>query len=102
MSVLDAKQFLELYGGNLPPLKPSDLDSIRTVSCEPIPRVGILQTVIEIAGGKYPCAFKVIEGVEYNGVLGRDFFYAHGAQINFETLIIELKELASMSFSKIS
>ena len=28
--VLDAKYFSELYGGNLPPLKPCDLDSIRT------------------------------------------------------------------------
>ena len=30
VSVLDAKHFSGLYGCNLPPLKPNDLDSIRT------------------------------------------------------------------------
>lgn len=38
--------------------------------------------------------------MEYKGVLGRDFFYAHHAQISFETLTIELKEPTSVNFSE--
>ena len=99
MSVLDADHFMALYDGNPPPLKHSTLDSIRTVSGESMPIRGILQTVIEIAGGQCPCAFKVIEGVEYKGVLGQDFFHAHRAHISFETLTLELKEPAPVTFS---
>lgn len=64
-----------------------------------MPIRGILQTVIEIAGGKYPCTFKVTEGVEYKGVLGRDFLHAHRANISFETQMLELTDPASTNFS---
>ena len=60
---------------------------------------GVLQTDIEIAGGQYPCDFKVIDGLDYKGALGRDFCYAQKAQISFETLTIALKNPPTVLFS---
>ena len=99
ISVLDAKHLAYLYDGKIPPLKPSAMDSIRTVSGQPMPIRGVLQTDIEIAGGQYPCDFKVIDGLDYKGVLGRDFCYAQQAQISFETLTIALKNPPTVLFS---
>ena len=75
------------------------MDSIRTVSGQPMPIRGVLQTDIEIAGDQYPCDFKVIDGLDYKGVLGRDFCYAQQAQISFETLTIALKNPPTALFS---
>ena len=99
ISVLDPRHLADVYDGKLPPLKPSAMDSIRTVSGQPMPIRGVLQTDIEIAGGQYPCDFKVIDELDYKGVLGRDFCYAQQAQISFETLTIVLKNPPTVLFS---
>ena len=55
VSVLDTKQLEFLYDGKPPPLQPSALSSIRTVSGQPVPIRGTFSAKVEIAGGKYPC-----------------------------------------------
>ena len=100
VSVLDTKQLEFLYDGKPPPLQPSALSSIRTVSGQPVPIRGTFSAKVEIAGGKYPCSFKVIDGIEYQGVLGRDFLYPHRAEISFASLTMELKEPPSVMFSE--
>ena len=100
VSVLDTKHLEFLYDGNPPPLQPSALSSIKTVSGQPVPIHGTFSAKTEIAGGKYPCSFKVIDGIEYQGVLSRDFLYPHRAVISFASLTMELKELPSVMFSE--
>ena len=100
VSVLDTKHLEFLYDGKPPPLQPSALSSIRTVSGQPVPIRGTFSAKIEIAGGKYPCLFRVIDGIEYQGVLGRDFLYPHRAEISFASLTMELKEPPSVMFSE--
>ena len=100
VSILDTKHLEFLYDGKPPPLQPSALSSIRTVSGQPVPIRGTFSAKVEIAGGKYPCSFKVIDGIEYQGVLGRDFLYPHRAEISFASLTMELKEPLSVMFSE--
>ena len=100
VSVLDTKHLELLYDGKPPPLQPSALSSIRTVSGQPVPIRRTFSAKIEIAGGKYLCFFKVIDGIEYQGVLGRDFLYPHRAEISFASLTMELKEPPSVMFSE--
>ena len=63
---------LELYDGQPAPLNPSESRLLKTISGENLPLHGILCTSISIASGNYPCEFKVLEGVTFKGVLGRD------------------------------
>ena len=100
VSVLDADHMLELYDGQPPPLKPSESRLLKTVSGENLPVRGILCTSISIAGGNYPCEFKVLEGVTYKGVLGRDFLRATRANISFEKYTLQLKDKAPVTFSE--
>lgn len=65
VSVLHTKQLEFLYDGKPTPLQPSVLPSIRTVSGQPVPIHGTFSAKVEIAGGKYPCSLKVIDGIEY-------------------------------------
>ena len=92
VSVWDADHMLVLYNGQPPPLKPS--------SGENLPVRGILCTSVNIAGGSYPCEFKVLEGVTYKGVLGRDFLRATRANISFEEYTLQLKDNAPVTFSE--
>jgi len=100
VSVLDADHMLELYDGHPPPLKPSESRLLKTVSGENLPVRGILCTSISIAGGNYPCEFKVLEGVTYKGVLGRDFLRATRANISFDKYTLQLKDTAPVTFSE--
>ena len=100
VSVLDADHMLELYDGQPPPLKPSKSSLLKTVSGENLPVRGILCTSVNIAGGSYPCEFKVLEGVTYKGVLGRDFLQATRANISFEEYTLQLKDNAPVTFSE--
>ena len=100
VSVLDADHMLELYDGQPPPLKPSESKSLKTVSGENLPVRGILCTSINIAGGNYPCEFKVLEGVTYKGVLGRDFLRATRANISFDHYTLQLKDEIPVTFSE--
>ena len=92
VSVLDADHMLELYDGQPPPLKPSKSSLLKTVSGENLPVRGILCTSINIAGGSYPCEFKVLEGVTYKGFLGRDFLRSTRANISFDKYTLQLKD----------
>lgn len=100
VSVLDTKHLELLYDRKTPPLQPSALSSIRTVSGQPVPIRRTFSAKIEIVGGKYLCFFKVIDGIEYQGVLGRDFLYPHRAEISFASLTMDLKEPPSVMFSE--
>ena len=100
VSVLDSKHLEFLYDGKPPPLQPSTLSSIRTVSSQPVPICGTFHAKIEITGGNYPCAFRVIDVIEYQGVLGQDLLYPHRAEISFASLAMELKEPSSVTFSE--
>ena len=50
---------------------------------------------IGIAGGNYPCESKVLEGVTYKGVLGRDFLRATSANIK---CTLQLKDKTAVAF----
>lgn len=91
---------LELYDGQPPPLKPSESKLLKTVSGEDLPVRGILCTSVNIAGGSYPCEFKVLGGVTYKGVLGRDFLRATRANISFDKYTLQLKDKAPVTFSE--
>lgn len=100
VSGLNADHMLELYDGQPPPLKPSKSSLLKTVGGENLPVRGILCTSINIAGGSYPCEFKVLEGVTYKGVLGRDFLRATRANIRFDKYTLQLKNNAPVTFSE--
>ena len=99
VSVLDAAHMIELYDGKPPPLAPDKAKCIKTVSGQDMPVCGILATTLRIAGDDYPCEFKVIEGVTYRGVLGRDFLQDHGAHIYLDTNTIQLQDKLPVTFS---
>ena len=100
VSVLDARQLMKLYDDRPPPLVQSQSKSLKTVNGESMVVRGILKTNISIAGGNYPCEFRVIEGVEYCGVLGRDFLRATRANIDFDEYTLQLKDEAPVTFSE--
>ena len=92
MSVIDYKHLLELYD-DIPPMKQtSSSRAIQTVSGEQLPIVGTITVTLSIAGGAYPWELKVIKGLTYRAVLGRDFLRAHGAVINLQTGMLELED----------
>ena len=92
MSVIEYGHLQEMFDGNpiLAPTSPSR--AIQTVSGEQLPIVGRLTVTLNIAGGDYPCELKIIKGLTYKAVLGRDFLRAHGAVINLQTEMLELEE----------
>lgn len=93
MSVIDYKHLQELYDG-IPPMKQtSSSRAIQTVSGEQLPIVGTITVTLSVAGGTYPWELKVIKGLTYRAVLGRDFLHAHGAVINLQTGMLELEDL---------
>ena len=94
------KHMVELYDGHPPPLRPSELSAIKTVSGQPLPIHGVLCTDISIAGVTYPCEFKVLDDATYQGVLGRDFLEATGAVISMENRTMQLKDRSPISFSE--
>ena len=100
VSVLDARQLMKLYDDCPPPLVQSQSKSLKTVNGESMAVRGILKTNISIAGGNYPCEFRVIEGVEYCGVLGRDFLRATRANIDFDEYTLQLKDETPVTFSE--
>ena len=74
---------------------------LKTVSEESLPARGILCTSIGSAGGNYPCEFKVLEGVMYKGVLGRDFLRATRSNITgFDKYTLQLNDKAPVTFSE--
>jgi len=100
VSVMDAQHLQDLYNGQLPPLDRSASRALKTVSGEDLHVHGILRPTIGIAGGNYPGEFKVIEGVTYRGVLGRDFLRANRADISFATNTLQLKGQSPVTFSE--
>ena len=100
VSILDATHMLELFDGQLPPLSRSSSRVLKTVSGEDLTVCVILRTFVSIAGGTYPCEFKVVEGVTYRSVLGRDFLRDHQAHIDFENHTIKLKDRSPVTFSE--
>ena len=92
MSVIDYKHLQELYDG-LPPMTQAGVSrAIQTVSGEQLPIVGTVTVTLNVAGGAYPWELKVIKGLTYRAVLGRDFLRAHGAVINLQTSMLELED----------
>jgi len=69
---------------------------LKTVSGENLPVRGILCTSISIAGGNYPCEFKVLEGITYKGV----FLRATHAKISADEYTLQLKDKAPVTFSE--
>ena len=100
VSVMDAQHLQDLYNGQPPPLDRSASRALKTVSGEDLPVRWILHTTINIAGGNYPCEFKVIEGVTYRGVLGHDFLCANCADISFATNTLQLKGQSPVTVSE--
>ena len=93
MSVIDYNHLQELYNG-VPPMKQTSFSrAIQTVSGEHLPIVGTITVTLNVAGGAYPWELKVIKGLTYKAVLGRDFLRAHGAVINLQTGMLELTSL---------
>ena len=55
-----------------------------------MPIIGVITATLCVAGGKYPCELKVIKGLTYKAVLGRDFLFENEATINMITNVLEL------------
>ena len=53
-----------------------------------------------VAGGAYPCVLKVIEGLTYRAVLGRDFLRANGAVINLQAGMLELENHSPSTYTE--
>ena len=92
MSVIVYSHLQEMFDDNPIMAPTSPCRAIQTVSGEQLPIVGTVTVTLSITDGNYPCELKVIKGLTYKAVLGRDFLRAHGAVINLQTEMLELEE----------
>ena len=94
LSVIEYQHLQELYDRTSPTIYPSSSRDIQTVGGERLPIIGEITATLRVAGGKYPCELKVIKGLTYKAVLGRDFLFENKATINMVANVLELKNNA--------
>jgi len=92
MSVIEYDHLQEIFEDSPIVTQLSSSRAIQTVSGEQLPILGTITVTLTFAGGTYPCELKVIKGLTYKAVLGRDFLRAHGAVINLQTEMLELED----------
>ena len=72
MSVIDYKHLHELFDG-VPSMKQtSSFRVIQTVSGEQLPIISTVTVTLNVAGRAYTWELKIIKGLTYRAVLGRD------------------------------